>query len=87
MLLIDEILSNISQNPSSKAAHILGMALASSCSSDYFVSLLDVADSLDANQKQWVKRLVSITHEPDFDNDDQHNALCALSAMHIITLK
>ena len=75
MKLIDEILSRINDNRGSRSSEIIALALASACNSGYTVSLLDVAVNLDARGKQLVQRLANITHEPDYCNTAQSNAV------------
>ncbi len=90
MQIIDEVLAQIEANRFSSSSEFLAMALASSCSRNYSVSLIDASTKLDAsNMKRLFRlamiiRLAMITKEPDFSNADQEKALSKLRVLNLI---
>ncbi|PKH88913.1 hypothetical protein [Colwellia sp. Bg11-28] len=75
MKLINEVLNKIEELGQSKSADLLANGLASACNSNYKISLLDIAVSLDTSNKKLVKRLSEITQEEDYSNASQDHAL------------
>lgn len=84
MQIIDEVLAQIEANRFSSSSEFLAMALASSCSRNYSVSLIDASTKLDASNMKRLFRLAMITKEPDFSNADQEKALSKLRVLNLI---
>lgn len=84
MQIIDEVLAQIEANRFSGSSEFLAMALASSCSRNYSVSLIDASTKLDTSNMKRLFRLAMITKEPDFSNADQEKALSKLRDLNLI---
>lgn len=84
MEVLNQALSIIEQHPGSKSSYVLAAAVASACSAEHKVSLLDVAVAVDSNGQALVSRLMAITQEHDYSNADQDKALYKLRALNLI---
>lgn len=76
MKIIDEVLSTISMHRFSDSSQLMAQALLSACSSRYHApSCLLASVSLDSKNNARLQRLMRITHEIDFNNTDQDDAI------------
>lgn len=84
MKAIDDVIEVIERNAGSDSAQLMATALASACSSAYKFSIITAAISLDASNKELIKKLMHITEQDDFDNADQDKALKWLKERDLI---
>ncbi len=84
MEIIDTVLAQITEHQGTGSSVLLAQALASACSRNYTVSLLDASVKLDQNSMHLFCRLAAISKEPDFSNAAQDEALRRLRELEYI---
>lgn len=78
MQIIYQAISFINKDAGSRASQQMANVLASACSTDYTVSLLDISESLDESGRRIAKELMSISSREDCCNESQDDALIFL---------
>lgn len=71
MKLFEELQAVLREHQCTDFAEIISQASLSACSKGYGVNLCEISHKLDMSNKMLIVRLMSITQEPDFDNNDQ----------------
>ncbi len=81
MKVIDEVLAQIEEHRYARSSEVLAHALVSACTRTDGPSLLSVSASLDDRNFRLFCRLARITHERDYSNTAQANAVRALDRL------